>query len=142
MILRTKPSISFWAISIVFLLWNLAGLAAFLLEAVAPELLTETFNDAQMAQYNSRPGWYMYNFAVAVFAGTLAAVLLLLRKKFALVLAVISLVAVIISTVYTVSSGGLDIVETTDKVLFYSVLIIDVIMVIFTRHAISRRWIV
>lgn len=116
------------------------GFAAFLMEAVAPELLIETFNEDQLAMYNDRPSWYMYNFAIAVFAGTLSCIFLFLRKKFAITLAVISLLAVIISSIYTVYSGALDFVTTSDKILFYMVLILDVVLVFFARYATKRNW--
>jgi len=142
MTLKTKPAVWFWIVAVILLLWNLMGLAAFLVEGFAPEMLTESFNDEQLAMYNDRPTWYMYNFAVAVFAGTLSCVLLLARKKFAVTLAILSLLAVLISTGYTVYSGALDLVGMSDKILFYLVLVFDVVLVLFAMSAAKKRWIV
>lgn len=140
--LKTKPSIWFWIITVLLLLWNLMGLAAFLTEALAPELITTTYNEDQLQMYNDRPAWYMYNFAIAVLAGTFASILLLVRKKFAVPLSIISLVAVLISTGYTVYSGALDLVAASDKVLFYLVLALDVVLVIVAMYAAKKRWII
>jgi hypothetical protein len=139
---KVKAPTWFWIVSIILLLWNLMGLAAFAIELASPELVTADFSEEQMRLYDSRPSWYMFNFAVAVFAGTLACVLLLARRKFAVTLAILSLISVLVSTAYTATSGALDAVGVPDQVLFYMVLILDVVLVIFAMRAARKRWIV
>ncbi|SCY31915.1 hypothetical protein SAMN05192588_2230 [Nonlabens sp. Hel1_33_55] len=141
MTLKNKPAVWFWILAVILLLWNIMGLIAFLTEAIAPELFTESFNQEQMDLYNNRPVWYMYNFAIAVFAGTFSCIMLLARKKFAVTLAIFSFLAVLISTGYTVYSGALDLVGISDKVLFYLVLVLDLILVLFAMYAAKKRWI-
>ncbi|KQC32445.1 hypothetical protein AAU57_03190 [Nonlabens sp. YIK11] len=138
---KKKPAVWFWIVAVLLLLWNIMGLLAFLTEAVAPQLMTETFNQEQLDMYNNRPSWYMYNFAIAVFAGTFSCIMLLARKKFAVTLAIFSFLAVLISTGYTVYSGALDLVGMSDKVLFYLVLVFDLILVLFAMFAARKRWI-
>jgi hypothetical protein len=138
---KVKPPVWFWIAAVVLLLWNLIGLAAFAFESTMPETLTVDFNEAQLELYNNRPDWYMFNFAIAVLAGTLSCILLLARKKFALTLAILSLVSVLISSVYTVYSGALGLVEISDKTLFYLVIILDVLLVLLAISASKKRWI-
>ncbi|AZQ43057.1 hypothetical protein [Nonlabens ponticola] len=139
---RIKPAVWFWILSVILLLWNLIGLTAFLTEAFAPELVTQAYDEKQMELYNARPGWYLFNFGLAVFTGTLSCVLLLARRKFAVTLAVVSLVSIMISSVYTYSSGELDAVGMSEQTLFYMVLLMDVVLVLFAVHASRKRWIV
>ncbi|PRP67838.1 hypothetical protein [Nonlabens agnitus] len=139
---KKKPAVWFWIVAVLLLLWNIMGLLAFLTEAVAPQLMTETFNQEQLEMYNNRPSWYMYNFAIAVFAGTFSCIMLLARKKFAVTLAIFSFLAVLISTGYTVYSGALDLVGMSDKVLFYLVFVFGFILVLFAMFATRKRWIV
>jgi hypothetical protein len=141
MLNKVKPPVWFWIVAVLLLLWNLMGLAAFILELTMPETLTADFHEAQIELYNNRPGWYMFNFAIAVVAGTLSCALLLARRKFAVTLAVLSLVSVLISSAYTVYSGALDLVEVSDKTLFYLVIILDVVLVFFAITASRKRWI-
>jgi len=140
--MKVKPPAWFWIIASILLVWNLLGLLAFAMEAGAPELVTMGFNEEQRILYDNRPSWYMFNFAIAVIAGTLSCVLLVARRKFAVTLAVLSLVSVLISSVYTVYSGALDLVGMSDKALFYLVVVLDVILVLFAIIATKKRWII
>jgi hypothetical protein len=58
-----------------------SSLCAF--ESTMPETLTVDF-EAQLELYNNRPDWYMFNFAIAVLAGTPFLYFLDICKKFML----------------------------------------------------------
>jgi hypothetical protein len=62
----------------------------------------------QIAHYQSMPGWMMVVWAVGVFTAFLASVLLLLRRKLALPVFVLSLAAFLLSVLYTyvLTNGG------------------------------------
>ena len=135
------PAIWFWIVTVLLLLWNLAGLAEFLTEVFAPDLIVETLDDEQREIFNNRPNWYIYNFAVAVFAGTLSCIMLLARKKLAVSLAVLSLIAVLISSGYNVYAGAMENATTANLVLFVLVIAIDILLVAFSVYASKRRWI-
>ncbi|BAO54933.1 hypothetical protein [Nonlabens marinus] len=138
---KIKPPVWFWIVAVILLLWNLIGLIAFGTEVAMPEALTAGFNEQQMEMYNNRPSWYMFNFAIAVISGTLSCILLLARKKFAVTLAVVSLISILISSAQTVYSGALELVGTVDQTLFYLVMLLDVVLVLFAIHASRKRWI-
>ena len=142
MTLKMPPAIWFWIVAVFLLLWNLAGLAEFCMEAFAPEILIETMDAPQIELFNSRPEWYLYNFAVAVIAGTLSCILIIAHKKLAVPLAVLSLLAVLISSGYNVYAGALDRAGTVDLVLFIMVIALDILLVVFAMYAAKRRWIV
>ena len=142
MTLRKKPSLWFWIIAVLLLLWNLLGLSAFAIEIFSPDLVTASLNDQQLEIYNDRPGWYMYNYSMAVLAGTFASILLLAGKKLAVPLAVLSLVAVLVSSVYNLYAGAIDFVEMSDKILFYLILVLNVVLVVVAMYAVKKRWIV
>ena len=138
---KIKPPVWFWVVTVILLLWNLMGLLAFIVEASMPEAVTAELNDTQLEIYNNRPSWYMFNFAIAVISATLSCILLLARKKFAVTLAVVSLISILISSAQTVSSGALDVVETVDQTLFYLVMLLDVVLVLFAIHTSRKRWV-
>ena len=92
---RVTATRSFTLIAIVLLAWNLMGVAAFVLQFTA-DLDTLARTDPYTAQIFARmPGWAWIAYAVAVGAGTVGAVLLLLRKAAATWLFLASLVAVL-----------------------------------------------
>ena len=81
----------FWIIGPIALLWNLMGTIAYLMQAFITDAQIATLPKDQQALYLiEHPGWYTALFALAVFVGTLACIVLLLKKKFAYQLFLIS----------------------------------------------------
>lgn len=98
-----KPPVWFWIVAIVALLWNLLGLLAFVAQlTMTPEMLA-ALPEAERGLYANFPVWLYIPFGVAVIGGTLACVLLLMRKAIALELFVLSLVGVIVQNVYSLA---------------------------------------
>jgi hypothetical protein len=62
----------------------------------------------QIAHYQQMPGWMMIVWAVGVFGAFLASILLLLRRKQALLVFIVSLAAFLVSLLYTyvLTNGG------------------------------------
>ena len=70
----------FIVIAIVLLLWNLMGLAAFAMQYTA-DLTELAKSDPVTAQaFAAMPAWVWIAYTIAVGAGTLGAVLLLMKK--------------------------------------------------------------
>jgi hypothetical protein len=97
----TKPNTLFWIVAIVALLWNLLGIYFW---AVEYFLMTDEMKAQvpaeQIEMMNAAPVWMMWIYAVAVFCGTVASLFLLLRKRVAVPLFLISLVAILIQMGY------------------------------------------
>jgi FtsH-binding integral membrane protein len=88
----------FKIIAAFFLVWNILGLLSFvghMFMMNAPEEIAK-LPATEQALYNSYPTWTIVVFALAVFTGLLASILLLAKKKSAVLLAKISLVAVLV----------------------------------------------
>ena len=91
-----KPTRGFWIIGGVALIWNLLGVMAYLLEVtMSPEALA-ALPEAQRALYADIPVWVTSAYAIAVFAGVLGAIALLLRKGWAVPLFAVSLLAIVV----------------------------------------------
>lgn len=87
---------SFLIIGIVALLWNLLGVASYLMHVmISPEALAE-MPEAERALMESSPAWATGAFAIAVFAGLLGSVGLLLKKAWCVPIFLVSLVAIIV----------------------------------------------
>ena len=87
---------SFWIIAVAALLWNLLGVAMFLMQVImTPETLANM--PAEQRQiYEATPVWLNIAFAVAVFGGVIGALGLLLRKRWAVTFFLISLLALLV----------------------------------------------
>lgn len=88
----------FWVIGMLFLLWNAFGCYLYYMDQTMSEAAyAEAYGAPLAAVRDIYPSWATAAYAIAVWGGLLAAILFLLRKKLALPLFVVSLVAAIIS---------------------------------------------
>lgn len=97
---KNKPSTSFWIIGIVALIWNLMGVFAYLQEAYMTAEDLAALPIEEQALYENIPAWVTAAFALAVFGGALACILLLLRKKLATFVFIISFVSILAQMTY------------------------------------------
>jgi hypothetical protein len=91
-----NPPIWYWAAAIGALLFECLGCYFYLAEVrLTPEQIAMLPLD-QAAMLNARPTWYYAAFGAAVWIGLVGALGLLLRKKWAEGLLLVSLIAVIV----------------------------------------------
>lgn len=140
---KNKPTVWFWVLGVLALLWNLMGVVFYLLEAYQNEEAMAAYTVAQKEFLFSQPAWLTGAWAFAVFGGTLACLALLIRKKWATPLFMISLLAVIARTGYffflTNATELFDMVNGT--ILPIAIIIIAGLLLIFSKIATERRWI-
>jgi len=87
--------------AIIFLLWSLMGIAAFLAQSTA-DLTELAKSDPYQAQiWSKMPLWAWIAYGVAVACGLGSAIYLLLRSKKAVPLSIVSVVAVLVQFAYT-----------------------------------------
>ena len=94
---------SFWAIGVVALVWNGMGVINYLMQ-MNPEALA-AYRESERAIIEGRPTWATAGFAIAVFGGTIGAVLLLLKKSVSFYLFIASLLGVITTMTHTLGQG-------------------------------------
>jgi hypothetical protein len=88
-----KPTIWFWVVAILFLVWNMIGCYFYIIEVTMPDAQYAEAHGAEMAAVRGLyPTWALAAFALAVWGGLLAATLLLLRKALSVPLFLVSLV--------------------------------------------------
>lgn len=128
-------------VSILALLWNLLGCAAYLSDVMLTPEDIAAMDAAQRALYESRPAWAVAATAVAVWAGAAGSLGLILRKRWAALLLELSLAGVIVQDIGLFVLSGVD--AGTDVLAMQGmVLLIAIGLVVLSRKAIARRWIV
>ncbi|GAL67113.1 hypothetical protein [Jejuia pallidilutea] len=100
-----KPPIWFWIVSIIALIWNGMGVNAYLQQAYDTESYRAMYSEEQLEIAANMPAWVTAAFAIAVFAGTVASLGLLLRKSWSVKLWMLSLIAVIVQMGYILING-------------------------------------
>ena len=76
-----KLSKNFKLIAIIAIIWNILGVASYLLHAyMTPETIA-TLPQYQQDFMNNTPAWRTAAFAIATFSGLIASILLVMKKK-------------------------------------------------------------
>jgi len=129
-----KPGIDFWIIGIVALIWNLTGVYAYLQQAYMTAEDLAALPLEQQPLYENIPAWVTGAFAIAVFGGSLACILLLIRKKLATTLFLVSLLGVIVQTSYYVfMSDTVEVLGPEGLIMPIIVLLIGVFLLWYAK---------
>jgi hypothetical protein len=92
---------TFWVIAFVALVWNLIGLAFFVMQVRLTPDMVAAMPAPQQQVYAATPAWINIAFGVAVVFGVLGSLALLLRKRLAPPLFMVSLLAIVVQIVGT-----------------------------------------
>ena len=132
----------FLPLSVVALLWNLMGCAAYLADTMVTAEDIASMDAAQQALYAlERPAWSIAGTAIAVWLGALGCLGLILKKSWSLPLLVVSLIGVFAQDLWLfVLSDAAKIAGNAVFILQGLVLLIAIGLVFLAKHAKSRGW--
>ncbi|WP_203258732.1 hypothetical protein [Hyunsoonleella ulvae] len=130
-----KPPIWFWIISVIALIWNGMGVKAYLEQAYNTESYRAMYTPEQLEIDANMPAWVTAAFAIAVFAGALAAIGLLLRKSWSVKLWLLSLLAVIVRMGYILINGYASSIGMTIMIIVFAF-----IFTWFARKSEANGW--
>jgi len=133
---------SFWIIGGVFLLWNFFGLMIYYDQmTMSPEVLADNFNAAQQAFLENMPMWATSAYAIAVTAGVIASLLLLVRNALALPIYIVSFAGVLLQDLHSfVLSDGLAVWGSSALYLPTLVIVIGIVEIWYSRSAKAKGW--
>lgn len=137
-----KPKMWFWILSVLALIWNLMGVMAYLAQAFITEEALDALPETERALYDAQPAWVTAAFAIAVFGGTLGCIALLLRKKWARPVLLISLIGILAQMSHAFFiSNNFEVYGPGGLVMPILVIIIGVGLVLMARSAQTKGWI-
>ena len=136
-----KPPIWFWLVSGIALLWNLSGVFNYLNQAFNQQAILESINQAQREVFEGIPAWATAAFALAVFSGTIGSIGLLLRKKWAKPLFIISLVTAVAQFIHWLFvSNAVEAFGPSTYTMPIIVVIIGTYLIFFSKIGIQKGW--
>ncbi len=136
-----KPPMWFWIVSALVLLWNLAGVMAYLGQAYMSIETLEQMSQAERLLYESQPAWVTGAFAVAVWGGALGCIALLLKKKWAKPVFIISLIGILAQMSHSFfMSNNFEVYGPGAMIMPIMVLIIGIALVLLANTAIKKGW--
>ena len=138
---KIPPSILFWVISIIALLWYLMDMSAFFIRISISDETLLVMSENRRQQIQNIPLWVNFVFAFEVFGGALGSVGLLLRKKWALALFVISLLGVLAQTTYLYFlSNSIALMGWMVIVMPLVSIVIGSGLIVHARSSVSKGW--
>lgn len=136
-----KPPIWFWVVSGIALLWNLSGVFNYLNQAFNQQAILESINQAQREVFEGIPAWATAAFALAVFTGTIGSIGLLLRKKWAKPLFIISLITAVAQFIHWLFiSNAVEAFGPSTYTMPIIVVIIGIYLIFFSKMGIQKGW--
>lgn len=133
----------FWVASVLGLIWNLMGAMAYLGQAFMTDEMKAALPAQQVAFMEQTPAWVTAAFAIVVWGGLLGCIGLLLRKKWAHTLFLISLVAILAYFGYSYFMPSPTEIYGTfqGKVLPLMIIGVGIALWSFSGKAEKRNWI-
>jgi hypothetical protein len=130
-------------LSVLFLLWNLMGVASFYQHIAisnSPEALAALpANEAEL--YGKYPLWTHVAFAISVISGVLGCMGLLMKKKWARPVFVVSLISILAQMAHSLLvAKATEVYGPGAVVMPVLVILIGAFLVWFADYGIKKRW--
>ena len=140
-IATAPPKIFYW-ISGVALVWNLFGIMAYLGQVtMSPEVLADMPAERR-ALFENVPAWATSAYAIAVNAGALGCLLLLIRKSLSIPVLAISFVAVLVQMAHAFfMTNAIEVLGWSSVVFPLVIMLIAAYLVWFAMDARKKGWI-
>ena len=139
---NTKIPTWYWVVAVIAVVWNVFGLLSFVGTFTMGEETMAEMTEAQQELMNNYPTWALIVFGIATIGGLLASLGLLVKKKWAFLVFVISLVAVVVQMGWWLFMT--DAVEAYGAQQAYLmpvlVTVFAIFFVWFSKFAIGKGW--
>lgn len=129
-----------WVVGILALLWNAVGAFDYLMTQTQNEAYMGQFTPEQLEYFYGFPTWVVAFWALAVWGGVLGAVLLLLRKRLAVPVLLVSLVSMVATTVHNfLLTDGIAVMGAVGVAFSAAIFCIAVGLWLYARHMAGRE---
>ncbi|WP_440121530.1 hypothetical protein [Tenacibaculum sp. Ill] len=136
-----KPTTLFWIIGVAALVWNGLGVMSYIGQAYMTDEVKAALPEAERALYENVPTWVTAAFAIAVFGGLIGSAFLLMRKKLASPMFLISLIAIIVQMSYNLfMSRAAEVYGPGSVIMPIMVIVIGVFLLMYSKKTIAKGW--
>jgi hypothetical protein len=125
-----------WAVGVLAVLWNLMGVYDYLMTQTQNQAYMANFTPEQVEYFYGFPAWVVAAWAISVWGSLIASAILLLRKRLARDLFLLVLVTMLITMIYNfVLSNGLEIMgDPASLAVSGAVVVIAVLLYWYARR--------
>lgn len=136
----TRTPWHLWVVGGLAFVWSVFGAFDYLMTQTRNADYLSAFTAEQLAYFNSFPRWVVSAWAVGVWGGVLGALLLLLRKRWAVWVFLASLLAIVVTTIHSyILSNGMDVVGDAFSLVFTAVIFVVALGLFLYARAMHRR---
>jgi hypothetical protein len=128
-----------WVVGVLTLLWNAVGAFDYVATQLQIESYMANFTPEQLTYFYGFPAWLVAFWALAVWSAVAGSLALLFRSRFAFPLFLISLISMIVTSVYNFGfSNGAEVMEQGGVIFSIVIAVISILLVVYSRSMISR----
>ena len=138
----SKAPTWFKVVAIIAFIWNLFGVMAYLIQVTMSDETLATLPPEQVEVLQNTPAWATAGYALAVWAGALGTLMLILKKKLATPLLLLSLIGIVIQQYHSFFViDAVAIYGAEAAILPVVVLAVGLYLPWFSRSATAKGWI-
>jgi hypothetical protein len=140
---KVKSPTWFLVVSIIMVIWNLMGVSAFIMDITMSEEAKAALPTAEQALYTRYPLWTKIAYFIAVFGGAIGAMGLVIKKKWAKPMLIVSLIGVIVQMFHSLFiAGSMEVYGPGAAIMPAMVIIFSCFLVWLAHHANKKGWLV
>lgn len=129
-----------WLVGILGALWNSIGVFDYIMTQTRNESYMSNFTTIQLEYFYGLPAWAVASWAIAVWTALLGSILLLLRKKLAVPVFVIGLIAYLLTCVHNYGlSNGMEIMGGVGALIFSAVIFVITLFLLLYSKAMTSK---
>ena len=137
----SEPPRSFYIIGIAALIWNLIGVMTYVMQVTMNDAAMAALPEDQQAFIQNSPIWVTAAYAIAVNAGAMGCILLLVRQSWAYLVLVVSFAGIVVQNLYGYIMGGaVDVYGAAGVGLSVAVMVIGAFLIWYAKGATDKGW--
>lgn len=131
----TRTPVHLWIVGIVSLLWNAMGAFDYLATQMRLESYMSQFTEEQLAYWYGFPAWVVSAWAIAVWGAFFGSIALLLRKSWSVWLFGLSILGMVVTSIYTFGlSEGASMMGTGEVIFSAIIWIVAIALFVYSRR--------
>lgn len=131
MILARRAPWHLWVVGVLAILWNLGGVMDYTLTQTGNAAYMDQFTTEHLAYFASWPAWFEGFWALGVWGAFAGSVLLLFRSRFACHAYIVSLVGILGTSFWTITSPMPKSMNSPGLWAFNALIILSVILLAY-----------
>ena len=137
-----KLPTSFYIISGAALVWNLIGVMQYVMQVTITQEALNAMPEAKRMLVENAPVWATSAFAIAVNAGALGCLLLLLRQSWAFPVLITSLIGIVVQMSHSFFlAKSIESYGPVDAILPAMIIVVGIFLVWYSNGAKEKGWI-